>query len=416
MNNCNSRPTVTLVGASVRAAAQSATRAGFSVIGFDLFGDSDCQAACDQFVLIRDQDDLAKKIETQATRFLSQFTSPPVPPPILFVGGFSGDVCPLPHARSLLTRNLKALPFLVELATAIGIHFPATLRATEESTRDIAQRTKSRAMSRGERWLCKDFSSSGGVHVRWVTNKSHAQLQSDSDSIFYQRWVAGKRFGVSYLSDGKESVMLGVCRSLHTRKPPYPFVHGGSYGPVFLSEKQTETLRELGDTLVTKTALAGLFGIDVIIDAHKYLWLLEINPRWTASSELIERDLIRRNVLGSRESLIGSACRIQFPNTSREWNSPSLAELKMRLSESDEVANPFLKKVVFARQTGKFDRAALSHAEINGIQCYDIPHDATSVSKGQPLCSLIGPTEALSQATSEMRLRNSVRLAQMSIR
>ncbi len=39
-----------LVGASVRAAAQSAARAGFQVTGIDLFGDIDTVAACQNYV------------------------------------------------------------------------------------------------------------------------------------------------------------------------------------------------------------------------------------------------------------------------------------------------------------------------------------------------------------------------------
>ena len=43
------RSPLILVGASVRAAAQSAQTAGFSVIGIDLFGDTDTLRACDRY-------------------------------------------------------------------------------------------------------------------------------------------------------------------------------------------------------------------------------------------------------------------------------------------------------------------------------------------------------------------------------
>ncbi|WP_372718313.1 ATP-grasp domain-containing protein [Novipirellula sp.] len=290
--------------------------------------------------------------------------------------------------------------------------FPPTLSSDDATGRHVRERFT----SAGKRWLCKDFSSSGGLHVRWVSDQPSQPQRKHSNSTFYQQWIAGKRYGASYLSDGNESVMLGVCRSLHTRKHPFPFVYGGSLGPVSLTRQQTETLGRLGETLVAMTALRGLFGIDVIVDAYKNLWLLEINPRWTASSELIERDLICRSILRPHESLIGSACNFQFPKIYRECNATSLGELKRRLSQNNEVANPFVKKVVFARKTGTLDRDALSQAEMGGITCYDLPHHGAPITKGHPLCSLIGATQSLGQGTSEMRLRNSVRLAQRSIR
>ncbi|WP_345327466.1 ATP-grasp domain-containing protein [Novipirellula rosea] len=423
MKNCSSRPTVTLVGASVRAAAQSAKRANLKVVGFDLFGDSDCRAACDQFVLItpQEQPGFCDPLPRHDA-VLSVANSL-----LLFVGGFSRDVCSLSSTLSPVFQSTvlhSTVPqsaagskqqdphFLERLASAVGMKFPRTLPSDDASRRHVSERIT----STGERWLCKDVSSSGGIHVRWVSDQQSTPLRQHSNSICYQQWIAGKRFGASYLSDGNESVMLGVCRSLHTRKHPFPFVYGGSLGPVSLTRQQTETLGRLGDTLVAMTALTGLFGIDVIVDAQENLWLLEINPRWTASSELIERDLIRRSILQQHESLIGSACKCQVPKICGEWRSPSLAELKRRLSHNNQVINPFVKKVVFARETGTLDRDALSQAETNGITCYDLPDHGAPITKGHPLCSLIGSTQSLCQGTSNMRLRNSVRLAQAAIR
>ncbi|WP_160168245.1 ATP-grasp domain-containing protein [Novipirellula maiorica] len=438
MKNHNSRPTLTLVGASIRAAAQSATRAGWNVVGFDLFGDSDCRAACDQFELISAGDRQAEPAgdcqadpthgDTPRSRNMQPRCD--AAPPVLVVGGLSQDVCSLPaDLESLLSpglspgldgaanANLRNPDFLGSLAGAVGMKFPLTL-PTEVKTR---QRLTAHTTSSGERWLWKDLSSSGGIHVRWFADcrgaeEPSATSRQNSGTQFYQQWIAGKRFGVSYISDGIETVMLGACRSLHTRKSPLPFVYGGSYGPVSLTQPQTETLRSLGELIVATTQMAGVFGVDVIIDALQNLWLLEINPRWTASSELIERDLIHRGVLGANESLIGSTCKMQFPVLAETLQSPSIAELKMRLLQNDQVSLPLLKKVVFARRSGIFNRETLTAAETDGFKCFDVPLDDAPITKGHPLCSLIGATSSLFQLGSAMRLRQLVRLAQDSIR
>ena len=51
-SNQINRPPLVLIGASVRAAAQSARRGGYRVIGIDLFGDTDTRELCDEFYLL----------------------------------------------------------------------------------------------------------------------------------------------------------------------------------------------------------------------------------------------------------------------------------------------------------------------------------------------------------------------------
>jgi predicted ATP-grasp superfamily ATP-dependent carboligase len=49
-----------------------------------------------------------------------------------------------------------------------------------------------------------------------------------------------------------------------------------------------ETLERLGNTLSEQFELAGLFGVDFILDGER-VWTVEVNPRYTASVEIVER-------------------------------------------------------------------------------------------------------------------------------
>ena len=64
--------------------------------------------------------------------------------------------------------------------------------------------------------------------------------------------------------------------------------------------------RILVDSIVGRTGMIGLFGIDLLVDRCESLVLLEINPRWTASTELVERALYLSGCEIPGRSLIGA--------------------------------------------------------------------------------------------------------------
>jgi predicted ATP-grasp superfamily ATP-dependent carboligase len=57
---------------------------------------------------------------------------------------------------------------------------------------------------------------------------------------------------------------------------------------VHLPDEVRCEIERLGILLVDRFNLRGLFGVDVIVDADKRIWILEVNPRYTASMELLE--------------------------------------------------------------------------------------------------------------------------------
>ncbi len=125
---------------------------------------------------------------------------------------------------------------------------------------------------------------------------------------YLQRWVPGRTFGATFLSDGSSASLLGVCSGRFTKHAGRPFVYAGSLGPVALGEEFTEPMERMGAHVVQQSALKGLFNVDLIIDGE-VIWLLEVNPRWSASCELIERAMTDAARLSPRESLIGLVFR-----------------------------------------------------------------------------------------------------------
>ncbi|TWT76293.1 ATP-grasp domain protein [Planctomycetes bacterium CA13] len=376
---------IILVGASVRAAAESAKKAGLGVIGVDQFGDVDCRQCCEAFHLL---DDLERSLDLTLIEMSRQY--PGVP--IHVVGGFQTEVTlerlKLGHRPEgdVVNGDWRDPVWLRSLADDVGMRFPKTIRPSSGSF----ERVLKSEVGHG-RWLVKQWHRSGGLGVRWTSSSG-----ADSNNQYVQQWIAGRRYGITYFSVAGEAVLLGGGRSLHTRKGSLPFVYGGSFGPVALPEPIRQRLRCLGDHFVNRTRYQGLFGADIVIDSHGELWLLEINARWTASTELIEWDLSRRGIWGDDESLIGWVHAMQTISADNKASLLDRIKQVGQTLEGQTEQRTMLKKVVFASHSGVFRSGRVTMRLPNPMQIRDLPKEGTHVEKGSPIVSLIVPWSEIS--------------------
>jgi predicted ATP-grasp superfamily ATP-dependent carboligase len=213
-----------------------------------------------------------------------------------------------------------------------------------------------------------------------------------------QRWIAGRSYGASFLSDGISTCLLGVCRSAFSRINGLPFVYAGSVGPVTLSEATADSLRQLG-RLLADHGVCGIFNADFVVDRSGVSWLLEINPRWSGSSEILERSMRHRGQLAQGNSLMGLAYQaLQDASHSTGDRSETLKNWIAK-SEQAESASPItktmLKRVVFARRDFRLDRNRLEKAmsELDNdrleVVLSDLPPHGRQIRKGEPILSLI---------------------------
>ena len=262
-------PSLLMIGASVRAAARSARRAGFIPIGIDLFADRDlaalgpaCRIAGDSY-----------------PRGFASLLAPLPPGPFLYTGGLENhpDVLdeialerPLWGIHGEVLRALRD-PFLVrEILLKREIPCPD------------AQPDFSNLPADGS-WLVKPRRSAGGTGI--VPWRGASPLP-DADH-FPQRRVTGTPIAAIYLGRGGDAIPLGVTRQ-RIGRPDAPFSYTGSVGPIPLSPPIRRRVRHLGDALTEAFGLLGLFGVDCVLDEDGVPWPVEINPRYTASVEVLE--------------------------------------------------------------------------------------------------------------------------------
>jgi predicted ATP-grasp superfamily ATP-dependent carboligase len=137
-------------------------------------------------------------------------------------------------------------------------------------------------------WLVKPFRSGGGLGIRPFVGQTFG-----AQTHYLQEYCPGLCFGAMFLGtrDGR-SLLLGVTHQFEAGSFGAPeFHYCGSMGPV---APVPAGVKRLGDILVQEFSLRGLFGVDFVyrVDPEtgvEACFLLEVNPRYTASVEVLER-------------------------------------------------------------------------------------------------------------------------------
>jgi predicted ATP-grasp superfamily ATP-dependent carboligase len=265
-------PPLILIGASVRAAAFSALRAGLQPWCADLFADTDLAAVC--------------PVETIS--------------PADYPEGFVEVCARAPDGPWMYTGGLENRPRLVE---AIGGR-----RTLWGNDADVLRQVRSPALvaerlrcacvacpevylhqgdvpNRG-RWLVKPLDGSGG---RGISFYSAEQTPGNAGKVYFQEYVEGEPCSGVYLGLQGNASFLEATRQLIGEPWLHaaPFHYCGSVGPLPLSVPVWRKFARLGTVLARTFRLRGLFGVDCVV-RDGVPWVVEVNPRYPASVEILE--------------------------------------------------------------------------------------------------------------------------------
>lgn len=277
-------PDLIAVGASVRAFACSAARAGWTVHAADLFGDADLRAVAATTTAVGGcgRRPYPQSLVTAAAGLPAA--------PWCYTGALENhpDVVtaiaaqrPLLGTSAAAARAVRDHAWLAEVLRTAGIGFPLTF-------------TTPAAVPRDGTFLVKPRASAGG---RGITAWDRMAEDRDTDTHVWQRRVAGESWAAAFaVFRAGASRLWGVSRQLvgldwcHAR----PFAYCGSVDlPLPLVPPHIRApLDRLGLALAAACAplgLAGLVGVDLVVDASGGVHVIEVNPRPTASMELVER-------------------------------------------------------------------------------------------------------------------------------
>jgi predicted ATP-grasp superfamily ATP-dependent carboligase len=386
-----SPPLLLIVGASARAAAFSACRAGWHPSTLDLFGDQDLRQVADS---------------CRADSFADMLSWEPRLPvvPWMFTGGVENHL----ELIRLFSKRRPLWGTAVDGVAAARdpLNVEQTLRHMGVPYLEVRDRRQPPPPN-GE-WLLKPRHGGGGRGIcRWLPSATASPILAEPH--YFQKRVVGPSCSASFLALNKNTILLQVARQLFTRVPggdrspepeqnrerdipgmaratDYPF--SGNLAPINVPTGVQRQLALMGARLAEAFSLRGLFGFDFILQ-RGLPWLVEINPRITSSMELLEPRLTVPLLELHRLALES------FENPVR---SPELAAiLATGISAVTEhrrrPAGVFGKRIVFAAEActaglfpGNLPPGSIAAGCRTSIT--DIPRPGQWIHPGAPICTV----------------------------
>lgn len=208
-------------------------------------------------------------------------------------------------------------------------------------------------------WLSKLAGACGGTHILL------ASATGNRANSYFQRQVEGQASSLLFLANGREIRVVGCNRALPA---PAEALSAWAYsGAARLTGAAAACLagpRDAALALTRELGLRGLNGIDFVVKGDDW-WLLELNPRPTATLELWDvapmPSLFRLHV---------QACRGRLP-ASLPSPRGSLAAAVVYSGETLRVPQGFIWP----------------------DWCSDRPHDGGVIAPGEPVCTVLAGGE-----------------------
>ncbi len=363
-----------VVGGSVRAIAESAARAGFRVAAVDAYGDLDLLACADTVALRRDGGiaytaraaaDAGRLVPARAVAYVSNFENYPA------------ALARVAEGRALLGNP----PAVLE-----QVRNPLTL-ARELARRGLAVpavRASAPRRSDGREWLQKPRRSGGGRDIGpWRPGTPLPR------GAYLQERIDGMPGSIVFAADRRRVVPLGLSRQLVGEEAFGAGGHrycgnllAGGRAELFEAEALlAENALRLARIATEAFGLVGVNGIDFIARGG-VPYPLEVNPRHSASMELVERAHGT-----SIFALHAAACR------------GALSDPGVYLRSQAALAG---KAVVFARNEVMMGD---TREWLRDRSVRDVPHPGERIAAGQPVCTVFagGVDEASCRAALQRR-------------
>lgn len=340
---------------SARLLAQSATHAGYTVWVADCFLDVDTPA--DRKIKLPDL------VSTPTTQIIESLVSLTQNQPCNLIYGSGIEYCPelltfLPNTITVVGNTQTSLSIcnspklFFQLLKKLDLPFPKTQ----------FERPENNSMA----WINKPMQHLGGQGIQAYSGNNA------SDNSYYQEKIQGQPASALFLASNNEFELLSINKQLITADS---FLLAGIEAPFKLSEHNLIQLKSAINALQDSLNLKGFNSIDFIVDKSDKLFILEVNPRPSASMALINETEI-------------NLCDVQISSC-----------LDNRLPIINNISSDVYSVFYYVYSP----RNITVPANIVWPDfCSDIPHNNTFIEQGQPICSFFINA---SNATQVNRLR-----------
>lgn len=197
----------------------------------------------------------------------------------------------------LLARLAERLPLIGNSSEVVAaLKNPARFFAALAQLHiPYPQVSQSIAAGDADDYLLKFGGGSGGTHIRSANDQDF----SPAAQYYYQQKVAGCPVSILFLADGQEVEVIGFNEQWLNPSVDAPYRYGGAVNHVPLPQHVKTQLIDAANKLTHHFGLIGLNSLDAMVTADSQVWVLEINPRLSATVDLYhteQPDLLLRHV------------------------------------------------------------------------------------------------------------------------
>ncbi len=384
---------ILIIGIDVVSLATSAAKAGYKVYAVDYFGDQDLKRVCNENLSIVKQapgeicGQLGTNFSPEALLHLTmELRKKNVLDGTLLSTGLDdspdvlselNEMIPIignhPHVIKRIRDKTK---FFQELKR-LGVPHPVTAMA------ENLEEARRKARDIGYPILVKPSKGFGGVGIRKTRGlKELAQAFEDASridqNVLIQEYVSGTPASVSLISSTTETITLTLNEQLlgvGEVGQEEPFGYCGNVVPFLATTALVEKCVSVAEKITSSYGLVGSNGVDLVISKEGLPYVVEVNPRFQATVECVERVLGINMVEAHMETFI-------------KGRLPSIIKRPVGFCT---------RLILFAPQHSVVpDLSVLEEVR-------DIPIPEVIIEKGEPICSVV--TEGADRNSSLKKAR-----------
>jgi predicted ATP-grasp superfamily ATP-dependent carboligase len=158
-------------------------------------------------------------------------------------------------------------------------------------------------------YLRKLIGGCGGAHI----SIDDANWASQYGNHYYQQWIDGRSISMLFVANAHRIEVVGFNEQWLSPTEKIPFRYGGAVGNVALPLKIKQQLIEAAEKLTIEFGLIGLNSLDVVV-SENVAYVLEINPRLSATFDLYEGNLMDIHIKACLEGALPQHESIQQSN------------------------------------------------------------------------------------------------------
>lgn len=359
------KPLILIAAQSGRFLAQIASRAGYPVRVADQFADTDTLAVAEKHLLLPDFSQLSQR---QFLKIIIELADHQ--PANLIIGTgleqFSDCLSELPPNISAANNSPQTLNLCLspqhwfKLLSSLDINYPDSQFSAPGDIEHYLQK-------RARHW--------GGGHIQ------PAAQPTLTNDVYYQRKIEGRSASVTFIADGRQAWLISLnqqfCRAV--AQADYRLL--AVTNALTLHKTQQQKLSDICQKISKNLALRGFQSLDFIVDDTDKIWILELNPRPSASLQCLPDD---------------------WPLL--DWHLQA-CQGKLPAIENFPVAAARLWYCCYA------EAALTIPAQFNWPDyAADLPADGTLIDKNQVICSLLLPYQNSTSLTAGQQTATQLQL------